>query len=222
MPSSTPARCVPFDVALRKLVSESVRLTFCACATALGPGRGVQARHCRCEGACECIRRQAFCNSKLMIVNVTGIARHRPAYARRPSGLGGGDQGASQPSQPLFPCTRGSQLALPQAPVSSSDLQCPPLGGMTFAKPRPLTVPEIDGLVKAWGYGAKVLYEAGADGAQMHSAHGYLLYVLMPVILSATRGLTLFCRSAARSSCPAVSTSAPTTTAARSRTASGS
>ncbi|GAA5994756.1 NADH:flavin oxidoreductase/NADH oxidase family protein [Rhodotorula paludigena] len=62
-----------------------------------------------------------------------------------------------------------------KTPVSSSDLQCPPLGGMTFAKPRPLTVSEIDGLVKAWGYGAKVLYEAGADGAQMHSAHGYLL-----------------------------------------------
>ncbi|KAG0655068.1 hypothetical protein C6P46_001258 [Rhodotorula mucilaginosa] len=60
-------------------------------------------------------------------------------------------------------------------PVSSSDVQSPPLGGMTFAKPRPLTVPEIDDLVKAWGHAADVLYKAGADGVQLHSAHGYLL-----------------------------------------------
>ncbi|POY71493.1 hypothetical protein BMF94_5806 [Rhodotorula taiwanensis] len=60
-------------------------------------------------------------------------------------------------------------------PVSSSDVQSPPLGGMTFAKPRPLTVAEIDDLVKAWGHAADVLYKAGADGIQLHSAHGYLL-----------------------------------------------
>ncbi|GAA5890377.1 hypothetical protein JCM8208_002796 [Rhodotorula glutinis] len=62
-----------------------------------------------------------------------------------------------------------------KTPVSSSDVQCPPMGGMTFAKPRPLTVEEIDALVKAWGYGAEVLYKAGAHGAQLHGAHGYLL-----------------------------------------------
>ncbi|GAA5862782.1 hypothetical protein JCM8547_006544 [Rhodosporidiobolus lusitaniae] len=60
-------------------------------------------------------------------------------------------------------------------PVSSSDLQNPAMMGMTFGKPRPLEVSEIDDLIKAWGYGAKVLHEAGADGAQLHSAHGYLL-----------------------------------------------
>ncbi|GAA6043533.1 hypothetical protein JCM8097_001206, partial [Rhodosporidiobolus ruineniae] len=60
-------------------------------------------------------------------------------------------------------------------PVSSSDVQCPPMMGMEFGKPRPLTVEEIDSLVVAWGYAAKKLYEAGADGAQLHSAHGYLL-----------------------------------------------
>lgn len=43
---------------------------------------------------------------------------------------------------------------------------------MTFAKPRPLTVAEIDDLVKAWGHAADVLYKAGADGIQLHSAHG--------------------------------------------------
>ncbi|GAA5862816.1 hypothetical protein JCM8547_006558 [Rhodosporidiobolus lusitaniae] len=60
-------------------------------------------------------------------------------------------------------------------PVSSSDQQNPPMMGITLGKPRPLEASEIDDLVKAWGYGAKVLYEAGADGAQLHSAHGYLL-----------------------------------------------
>ncbi|BGP12917.1 hypothetical protein JCM10213_004336 [Rhodosporidiobolus nylandii] len=60
-------------------------------------------------------------------------------------------------------------------PVSSSDVQCPPMMGMEFNQPRPLTVAEIDDLVKAWGFAAKKLHEAGADGAQLHSAHGYLL-----------------------------------------------
>ncbi|GAA5989438.1 hypothetical protein JCM11641_007905 [Rhodosporidiobolus odoratus] len=60
-------------------------------------------------------------------------------------------------------------------PKSSSDVQCPPMMGMTFGKPTPLTIEEIDALVVAWGYAAKKLYEAGADGAQLHSAHGYLL-----------------------------------------------
>ncbi|GAA5854616.1 hypothetical protein JCM9279_005712 [Rhodotorula babjevae] len=62
-----------------------------------------------------------------------------------------------------------------KTPVSSSDVQCPPMGGMTFAKPRPLTLEEIDRLVTAWGYAAEVLYKAGAHGAQLHGAHGYLL-----------------------------------------------
>ncbi|KAJ9112703.1 hypothetical protein QFC22_006205 [Naganishia vaughanmartiniae] len=60
-------------------------------------------------------------------------------------------------------------------PVSSSDVQAPPMGGMTFAKPRPLTLEEIDDLVDRWAYAAEVLFKAGADGAQLHGAHGYLL-----------------------------------------------
>jgi 2,4-dienoyl-CoA reductase-like NADH-dependent reductase (Old Yellow Enzyme family) len=46
---------------------------------------------------------------------------------------------------------------------------------MTFGKPRPLTIPEIDDLVDRWAFGAEVLYKAGADGCQLHGAHGYLL-----------------------------------------------
>jgi hypothetical protein len=49
------------------------------------------------------------------------------------------------------------------------------MGGMTFAKPRPLTLEEIDDLVDRWAFAAETLYKAGADGAQLHGAHGYLL-----------------------------------------------
>ncbi|GAA6045490.1 hypothetical protein JCM8097_006811, partial [Rhodosporidiobolus ruineniae] len=60
-------------------------------------------------------------------------------------------------------------------PVSASDVPCPGIGGMEFGKPRPLTKDEIESLIHAYAFGAKVLYEAGADGAQFHAAHGYLL-----------------------------------------------
>jgi len=38
-----------------------------------------------------------------------------------------------------------------------------------------MTLAEIDDLVDSFGYAADVLYKAGADGAQLHAAHGYLL-----------------------------------------------
>ncbi|GAA5880378.1 hypothetical protein JCM1840_006196 [Sporobolomyces johnsonii] len=60
-------------------------------------------------------------------------------------------------------------------PVSSSDVQAAPMGGLEFGKPRPLEVEEIDWIVAAFVNAAKKLYEAGADGVQLHSAHGYLL-----------------------------------------------
>lgn len=46
---------------------------------------------------------------------------------------------------------------------------------MVFNKPRPMTIAEIDTLVESFAFAAKVLYDAGADGAQLHGAHGYLL-----------------------------------------------
>jgi hypothetical protein len=105
-------------------------------------------------------------------------------------------------------------------PVSSSDVQSPPLGGMTFAKPRPLTVPEIDDLVKAWGHAADVLYKAGADGVQLHSAHGK---PLLPSHFARALFLTLFVSlsqaTSSLSSFLGVSTDARTTTVVRSRTA---
>jgi 2,4-dienoyl-CoA reductase-like NADH-dependent reductase (Old Yellow Enzyme family) len=55
-------------------------------------------------------------------------------------------------------------------PVSSSDVQSSPLGGMTFGKPRPLTVDEIQDIVKRFAFAARTLYDAGADGIQLHAA----------------------------------------------------
>lgn len=60
-------------------------------------------------------------------------------------------------------------------PVSASDVTCPGFGGMEFNQPRPLSVEEIKTLVQRWAYGAEVLHKAGADGMQLHGAHGYLL-----------------------------------------------
>ncbi|GAA5872557.1 hypothetical protein JCM16303_004563 [Sporobolomyces ruberrimus] len=58
--------------------------------------------------------------------------------------------------------------------VSASDVTCPAFGGMKFNQPRPLKVEEIKELVQRWAYGAEVLHKAGADGMQLHGAHGYL------------------------------------------------
>lgn len=48
--------------------------------------------------------------------------------------------------------------------------------GMTFNKPRPMTIAEIEDLAARFAYTSKVLYDAGADGIQLHAAHGYLLF----------------------------------------------
>ncbi|OAV99974.1 hypothetical protein PTTG_01422 [Puccinia triticina 1-1 BBBD Race 1] len=60
-------------------------------------------------------------------------------------------------------------------PVSASETQSPPFFGTNFAKARSLSVDEIQDVVDRFAYGAEVLYKAGADGAQLHGAHGYLL-----------------------------------------------
>lgn len=44
-------------------------------------------------------------------------------------------------------------------PVSSSDVQSPSVGGMTFGKPRPLTISEVEDVVNRFAYAAKVLYD---------------------------------------------------------------
>lgn len=60
-------------------------------------------------------------------------------------------------------------------PVSSSEGECKPLGGMTFGRARALTTEEVEDVVARFAWSAKKCYEAGADGIQLHCAHGYLL-----------------------------------------------
>jgi hypothetical protein len=48
--------------------------------------------------------------------------------------------------------------------------------GTTFNKPRAMTIAEIGDLAARYAYTSKVLYDAGADGIQLHAAHGYLLF----------------------------------------------
>ncbi|KAH4110348.1 hypothetical protein HBH70_121970 [Parastagonospora nodorum] len=63
--------------------------------------------------------------------------------------------------------------------VSSSDVPMEGswLDGVACADhpPKPLTVDEIQGLVKAWGEAAKKARSAGFDGIEIHGANGYLL-----------------------------------------------
>jgi 2,4-dienoyl-CoA reductase-like NADH-dependent reductase (Old Yellow Enzyme family) len=78
-------------------------------------------------------------------------------------------------AQLSHPGRQGSASLNPK-PVSASDVQLEIVwAGNWFAKPRALTVPEIKDMVEWWGETARLCYEAGFDGVQIHCAHGYLL-----------------------------------------------
>jgi 2,4-dienoyl-CoA reductase-like NADH-dependent reductase (Old Yellow Enzyme family) len=78
-------------------------------------------------------------------------------------------------AQLSHPGRQGSATLNPN-PVSASDVQLEMAwAGNWFAKPRALTVPEIKEMVRWWGEAARLCYEAGFDGVQIHCAHGYLL-----------------------------------------------
>jgi len=49
-------------------------------------------------------------------------------------------------------------------PVSSSESQSPPLGGMTFGKARALATEEVEDVVRRFVWASKQFYAAGADG----------------------------------------------------------
>jgi len=78
-------------------------------------------------------------------------------------------------AQLSHPGRQGTKTLNPN-PISASDVQ---LGikwaGNEFAKPRPMTIPEIKEMVRDWGETAYLCYKAGFDGVQVHCAHGYLL-----------------------------------------------
>ena len=50
-----------------------------------------------------------------------------------------------------------------------------PMDPIYMAKPREMTKEEIEEAVKTFGLTAKRAHAAGADGVQIHSAHGYLV-----------------------------------------------
>lgn len=64
-------------------------------------------------------------------------------------------------------------------PVSASDVRLSKMSGndveSRFAQPTSLTTEQIEEIVQEWGNAAKYAYDTGADGVQLHSAHGYLL-----------------------------------------------
>ena len=58
-----------------------------------------------------------------------------------------------------------------EQPVSSSAVENPGTG----KAPRALTVPEIEQIERAFVNGARIAQMAGADGVELHGAHGYLV-----------------------------------------------
>ncbi|CAK4031087.1 NADH-dependent flavin oxidoreductase [Lecanosticta acicola] len=71
---------------------------------------------------------------------------------------------------------RQGPKALNPHPVSASDVQLQKhWAGNEFARPTPLTIPDIKEIVRQFGETAYLCHQAGFDGVQVHCAHGYLL-----------------------------------------------
>jgi 2,4-dienoyl-CoA reductase-like NADH-dependent reductase (Old Yellow Enzyme family) len=69
------------------------------------------------------------------------------------------------------PGRQGSVLVGGEQPVSASAVANPHTG----EAPRPLTLPEIGQIQEAFVNGARLAQMAGADGVELHGAHGYLI-----------------------------------------------
>jgi len=69
---------------------------------------------------------------------------------------------------------RQSPRTLSPRPVAPSAVGLSGMGGL-FGRPRALTVPQIDELVRRYAATARIVTEAGFDGVQLHGAHGYLI-----------------------------------------------
>lgn len=61
-------------------------------------------------------------------------------------------------------CSRQTTESIASVPVSASETQSPPLGGMTFGKARALSTEEVEDVVARFVWAAKHFYSAGADG----------------------------------------------------------
>ncbi len=61
-------------------------------------------------------------------------------------------------------------------PVSASDVQLEgKVMGMSFNKPHPASLEEIQRVIEGFVHAAEYLHRAGYDGIELHGAHGYLL-----------------------------------------------
>ena len=64
-----------------------------------------------------------------------------------------------------------SRLIGGKQPVSASDVTCKVIG----EQPRALSTEEVEAMVKKFVTGAVIAQKAGADGVEIHAAHGYLV-----------------------------------------------
>jgi len=64
---------------------------------------------------------------------------------------------------------------LNEFPVAPSSISLRPPLDKIFNKPRELTDPEIQEIIKRFAYAAGVIKASGFDGVQIHGAHGYLV-----------------------------------------------
>ena len=69
------------------------------------------------------------------------------------------------------PGRQGSVFCGGEQPVSASAVESPVNG----EAPRALTIPEIEKIEQAFVTGARIAQMAGADGVELHGAHGYLI-----------------------------------------------
>ena len=78
-------------------------------------------------------------------------------------------------AQLSHPGRQGTKALNPE-PVSASDVHLKiAWAGNEFAKPRPMTVPEIGEMVKTWGETAYLCWKAGFDGVQVSTSHLFLV-----------------------------------------------
>lgn len=71
---------------------------------------------------------------------------------------------------------RQVQNTIQKEPLSASDVQLEGnVMGMEFAKPHPATEKEIAAIIEGFAHAAEYLEKTGADGIELHGAHGYLL-----------------------------------------------
>ncbi|CEQ38968.1 SPOSA6832_00450 [Sporobolomyces salmonicolor] len=119
-------------------------------------------------------------NAVIDKANVTALSGDHFAHSAKPLlTISRTEQGSLVIAQ-LTHAGRQTGETVNKEPVSSGDVLCPPMLGQTFRRPRPMTLQEIDELVEAFGHAAEVLHKAGADGAQLHAAHGRSFLPISP------------------------------------------